>query len=137
MSDRSEPAYGEQQADCGRDHGHGPATMLIGWHLPRARSAKRVFRMTGRSASVFRGRSGITIDGAAEQPAHGREPRPAPKRGLRIWASSRYLRITSRNQQRERDGDDEVVPGLQIVVVGKKGGITPSPQQQRRNQADA
>jgi hypothetical protein len=33
------------------------------------------------------------------------------------------------NQEGERDCDDQVIPGLEIIVIGEKGGVTAGPEQ--------
>ncbi len=41
------------------------------------------------------------------------------------------------DEKGDRDGDDEVIAGLQVRVVGEEGGIANGPEQQRRDEGVA
>ena len=51
--------------------------------------------------------------------------------GAGVGVESRDLEKTTATKQGEGDRDDEVVPGLEIVVVGEEGGVAGGPEEER------
>ncbi len=88
-------------------------------------------------ADVVEGLMGVGYDKHCER-GRNRGCSQTVQRGLAGGAAgfggAPKAREDYRNQQGEGDSDDEVIPGLEIVVIGEEGSVARDPEEKGRNE---